>query len=273
MRYSHCIVCFWSILLVVPQWAAGAEVRQLNLDNWDAHVPAGKEVDCIYGDHILRSDRVTVVIGEAVDSRNANMTVKNVGGAVIDLTRRDAESDQLSCYYPLGDDYRLTGPVAWPEKLAQTPGTARLAFFATSVGLTKQPHHEVRITVAYELADGDDSLMVRTLLVNETDHAITFPLSDAIRADGEFKFGYDAELNLCWCHDEFWRGAYGLTCSNGVLKPKDMEERRPLRINYTVGETESEVTVPANGSMTLERRIDSRGGYAGRLCRSPRTAG
>ena len=255
MRYNHFIACFWSMLLVAPQWAAGAEVHQLNSDNWDALVPAGKEVDCIYGDHILRSDCITVVIGQAVDSRNANMTVKNVGGAVIDLTRRDAESDQLSCYYPLGEDYRLSGPVVWPEQLAKTHGAARLAFIATSLGPSQQQDRDVRITIAYELVDGEDFVLVRTLLTNETDHAITFPLTDAIRADGEFMFGYDPELNLCWCHDEFWRGAYGLTCSNGVLKPRDMEERRPLRIDYIVDETESGIEVPANGSMTLERRL------------------
>ena len=35
------------------------------------------------------------------------MTVRSVGACVIDFTRLDAESDQLSCYYPLAGRYQF----------------------------------------------------------------------------------------------------------------------------------------------------------------------
>ena len=77
-----------------------ADLVQLNAENWDEFAPQGKEVDCIYGDYVLRNDVIVAVIGEPKEGRNANMTVRNVGGAVIDLTRRDHSNDQLSAFYP-----------------------------------------------------------------------------------------------------------------------------------------------------------------------------
>src|SRR5262245_41434016 len=85
---------------VVAVRRQAADVVELAAANWSAFVPAGKEVDAIYGDHALRSDRLMAVVGRAVNTRNANMTVKNVGGALIDFTRRDVQSDQLSSFYP-----------------------------------------------------------------------------------------------------------------------------------------------------------------------------
>ncbi|NBP80435.1 hypothetical protein EBU58_06895, partial [bacterium] len=58
--------------------------------------PVGKEADWILGDHLLRNDRIVAVIAKPVATRNANMTVKNVGGCVIDLTHVEAQNDQLS---------------------------------------------------------------------------------------------------------------------------------------------------------------------------------
>ena len=60
--------------------------------------PAGKEADWILGDHILRNDRIVAVIGDTLPTRNANMTVRNVGGAIIDLTTVSHPNDQLGCY-------------------------------------------------------------------------------------------------------------------------------------------------------------------------------
>ena len=73
-----------------------AEALRLSEKNWDDATPEGKEVDAIYGDWVLRNEHLVAVIGEAIESRNANMTVRNVGGSVIDLTQRAPQSDQLS---------------------------------------------------------------------------------------------------------------------------------------------------------------------------------
>src|SRR5262245_14258297 len=79
-----------------------AEVAILSESTWDEFAPGGKEVDAIYGDIVLRNDKLVAVIAAPVDGRNANMTIKNVGGCLIDFTTRAKENDQLGAFYPLG---------------------------------------------------------------------------------------------------------------------------------------------------------------------------
>lgn len=85
------LACF-----VWPTLGHAAEFTILCERNWDEFVPQGKEVDAIYGDFVLRNDKIVVVIANPVPGRNANMTVKDVGGCVIDLTLRGRPNDQLS---------------------------------------------------------------------------------------------------------------------------------------------------------------------------------
>ena len=75
-------------------------VEELTEQNWDRLIPRGKEVDAIYGDTVLQNSHLRAVIARPVATRNANMTVRNVGGCLIDLTVRAHESDQLSAFFP-----------------------------------------------------------------------------------------------------------------------------------------------------------------------------
>src|SRR5438105_158423 len=86
--------------LVLTGSTPAAELAVLTNDNWDRLAPDGKEADCILGDYAFRSDKLMVVVGQPLPTRNANMTVKQVGGAVIDLTLADQPNDQLSAFYP-----------------------------------------------------------------------------------------------------------------------------------------------------------------------------
>ena len=88
----------------------GAEVEQLTPENWDKYVPAGKEVDAIYGDYVLRNDVLTAIIAQPTPTRNANLTIREVGGCVLDLTRHDSNNDQLGCYYPTGQQFSFNNP-------------------------------------------------------------------------------------------------------------------------------------------------------------------
>jgi hypothetical protein len=242
------------MVLVSATPAFSAEVVQLDPQNWDAYAPAGKEVDSIYGDYVLRSDRIIAVIGEPVDGRKANMTVKNVGGAVIDLTRRDVQSDQLSCYYPHNGTYKLTGPVEWPKQWKQSANAARLAFEVDSTPPSADESMET--IIGYELVDGQDHLSVKTLLINRGNSEQVVKLVDGIRADGEFEFGHDSASNLVWCYDRYWRGAYGLTSQAATLRQEKSDNaRRPLAVEYAVDNDEAGIVVPASGEVTLIRAL------------------
>ena len=70
----------------------------------------GKEVDYIDGDFVLSNDKIIAVIGNPIAGRDANMTVRGVGAALIDLTRTDDMSDQLSALYPTGRQFIFADP-------------------------------------------------------------------------------------------------------------------------------------------------------------------
>ena len=82
----------------------------LSPETYDQFVPQGKEVDAIYGDYVLRNEHVVAVIAQPLATRNANMTVRGVGGSLIDFTERQAPNDQLGAYYPAAGRYPLTDP-------------------------------------------------------------------------------------------------------------------------------------------------------------------
>ena len=84
----------------VPVWDTAAEARVLTSSNWNNLVEEGKESDAIYGDLVLRNSRIKAVIAQPTATRNANMTVRDVAGAVIDLTSPAADNDQLAAFYP-----------------------------------------------------------------------------------------------------------------------------------------------------------------------------
>src|SRR5215213_131031 len=96
-------VCF------VPAASPGAEAARLDKDNWRL-VPGGKEVDAIYGDLVMRNDKVVAVIGSAMPNRQLNLRVANAQGCVLDFALLSSNNDQLITYHPHA--YAGTGPAA-----------------------------------------------------------------------------------------------------------------------------------------------------------------
>ncbi len=122
MKYASLL--FPVVLSCLSALLTAAEITRLAPQTWDEFAPAGKEVDCIYGDYVLRNDRIVAVIADPLPTRSANMTVRDVGGAIIDLTRRGKQSDQLSAYYPEARRYPLVfreAGVRDGEKVSEPP--------------------------------------------------------------------------------------------------------------------------------------------------------
>src|SRR5262245_29548957 len=86
------------LLTTLVNRARAADLVALSPQTSDRYIPSGKEVDAIYGDFALVNDQIMSVVAHPRAGRNANMTVREVGGCVIDLTRRDRQSDQLSAF-------------------------------------------------------------------------------------------------------------------------------------------------------------------------------
>lgn len=236
--------------------AGGADLIVLDEENWSKYAPAGKEVDCIYGDHVLVSDRLVAVVANPTDRRNANLTVKGVSGCVIDLTHREQPSDQLSCFYPHGGSYNLQGPVEWPAQMPSQDASTKLAFKLQAPENSTLADNPCTITVGYELGDGQEYLTIKSLIENPTDSEQTLKLRDGVRADAEFTFGVHKGLGLWWCQDSYWQQAYGLAAVGEQWNVADRQgtKRQPRQIRYRTGESDS-ISVPANGSVLLERRL------------------
>jgi hypothetical protein len=222
------------------------EVLQLSEANWEGAAPQGKEADAIYGDWLIRNEHIVAVIGEAIESRNANMTVRNVGGSVIDLTERGNQSDQLSAYYPLGSGYKLSGPV---EKPAEGK-SIKLVF--------RGPALDNRSTgeVEYELADNARWLKIATRITNTGNSPLTLDRVDAVRADGEFQFGDDAGTGLVWAYDPYWRQAYGALFESADVRLAVQEgERRGRPELALVTKDPKQLTLAPQATLELVRYL------------------
>lgn len=187
-----------------------ADMVTLSPATWDAYVPAGKEVDCIYGDLVLRNDRLVAVIAAPLATRNANMTVQKVGGCVIDLTVLDPQSDQLSAYYPGGKAMAWRAKEPLPDVRSVAEVQARFQAETTA----GQPQAEL----IYTLRDGEPFLLVETLLTNSGDKPLDVSPVDEVRADGTFEKVSENATPFYWAYDPWFGQAYGVVADEGSIR-------------------------------------------------------
>lgn len=173
-------------------------VRELSAENWNALVPQGKEVDAIYGDTTLQNQYVKAVIAQPVATRNANMTVRNIGGCLIDLVHKDAESDQLSAFYPGRRAYAFSD-------LKTGDGSVTVS--------AEGSDSKAAYSVTWSLPWGANFLTAKSVWTNTTKADLTVALEDDVRADGgkeDMVKSPAGTHDLFWVHDIFWRQAYGI---------------------------------------------------------------
>ncbi len=247
----------FATLLLTASLAGGAEVPTLDATNYERLVPAGKEVDAIYGDRVLRNDKIAAVIATPGEERDANLTVRHVSGSIIDLAILSAPSDQLSCFYPGGGGFDLRDTIDWQAaQWGQSQGQT-LAFAGPAAVPKGSP---LRLQVGYELRIGEPFVRVASTVTNAGDEPYDFLPADGIRADGDtFKFGVDHEANLWWAYDRHWRQAYGLQPEDGrheINRKRTRNRRRPKQVIYpTDREAEEPVTLEPGQSYTWKRRL------------------
>ncbi|GIW92168.1 MAG: hypothetical protein KatS3mg110_0209 [Pirellulaceae bacterium] len=249
---------FVAALAVVRSGAelCGAELARLTAATWNEFVPAGKERDCILGDLVLRNDRITAVIAQPVAGRNANMTVRNVGWCVIDLTQRLPANDQLSAFYPGSLRYSFTRPEAirWEDEQGAYPleaGDFVLRRPRITVSCPADPVQGLEVTVRYTLADGDAALLVETLFRNTTDQPVEVELSDTVRADRTFQFSTALDENLFLADDEFFRQTYGIFSAEHKVKHSG---GRGVVVQYLSG-AEAKIQLAPGEKRVLARQL------------------
>lgn len=193
---------------------------KLSAENWHDFVPQGKEVDAIYGDYALRNDKVIAIIARPSPMRNANLTIRNVGGFVLDLTSRDEQNDQLSCYLPLGGTFhfhsekKMTVQVDGKDaSTSKASGEQVVVRIESSTG----PDGE-KAVIEYSLKQGSPFVQIRHQ-VSKGDMMIRADkFTDAIRADRTFNFTSHADNQLFCADDDWFRQCYGICYPSGTLQ-------------------------------------------------------
>lgn len=214
--------------------------QQLTPDNYDQLVPAGKEADAIYGDFAVHNKAMKAVVAAAKSSRNANMTVRGVGGCLIDLATRNSESDQLSCFYP--------GRRKFPFTQARSEDNAVIV---TSPGSDSRPQCEVR----YEPVDEKSAVKITSTWTNTTASDWTLVLEDDLRIDGgkeDREFSRSGTTDLYFAHDIFWGQAYGILAEGYELRCNT--SRREHLVRYAK-DGEETVTIKPQQSFTFSRTV------------------
>lgn len=226
------------------------EVVLLTEANWEKFAPQGKEVDAILGDLVLRNQYLTAVIAQPVESRNANMTVKNVAGALIDLTTRENPSDQLSAYYPGQQQfaYRTWKVLGLDDAVIDLQaGVESKARYVTVVVTSPAREGKPGIHVRYRLENDEPYLTVTTEFTNPTDKPIDVSLADDLRIDSGKELmvkSPNGAGQLFWAHDRYWSQAYAVGASG--LKLEMNSDARLTTIKYEMQGASKKTLLPGD---------------------------
>jgi hypothetical protein len=201
-------------LIVTPAFAG--EIVRLGPDNWKL-APGGKEVDAIYGDYLLRNDKVAAVIADVVPGRNANLSCKSVQGAVLDFTLLETDNDQLSVFYPHGDRGTLDRgnpvPPATKAEIVAASGP-EVVLRVTRPATEAEP---VEAVTEYALRDGETALRVTTRYRNTGGRPATLRVSDKMRCDQTFAQTPEGAFDFVTFYDKWFGAAYAVVRPSGKI--------------------------------------------------------
>ena len=235
------------------------EVARLDRTNWEALAPDGKEADAIYGDYVLRNRYLTAVIAQPLVSRHANMTVRDVGGCLIDLTVRDQQSDQLSAFFPGARKFPYRSSEvhdADGQPMDLTPGTVdrgrQRAIQVHSKGNETRP----TVVLTYSLGVDARHLNVVSRYINESATEMTVPLEDDLRIDSrneDIVKAPNGTAELYWVHDRHWKQAYGFSAAG--LQISSNSNSRSSTLRYQSEQVNRKVTLKPGQVFELRRKI------------------
>ena len=245
------------LLAALAAPARSADLVALSPQTWERYIPQGKEVDGIYGDFAMVNNQIVAVVANPRRGRNANMTVRDVGGCLIDLTRRDRQSDQLSAFYPGAQlrDLKFAGIEVEAPRMYEAAELDRVFVQARRVTLrmVADPREKTPdLEVSYTLQDGWPYLLVTSTFSNPGNTALDVDLVDAIRADHSFESSPEAPADLFWAYDKHFGQAYGVLAEGHDILGANAR-RQMLR--YRDHDGKVAVSLAPGATYRLTRRI------------------
>ena len=192
---------------------------------------SGKEVDWIYGDYLLKNEHISLTIAAALSTRDANMTVRSIGGSILDLTLNEPSNDQLSAYTPTAGRYLFHDP-----SLVKVGREGDTIFWQCRSSKTVAKDGTAAI-VEYRLKDGNS--FVESIVTIDGDAAKDVKAFDGVRADGWFVF--EQSGSLAYCEDSFFRQTIGFQIPLVKQRPQQppiWKKGRPNQLQYSDGHVE-----------------------------------
>lgn len=273
MHAGFGVAVVWAAGLANP--AAAAELFTLHPGNYADLVPAGKEVDAIHGDYVLRNDRIVATVADPTLTRGRSASRKSGFhplGFLIDLTSRDGGNDLLTAYLPLftntgnRDSARGAGDPGEPHKQKDFPDEAD-AF--RKPGREPQQGRRVMLAIPFEppgkevryiLEDGQDHILVEAEVagggkqgpqVRPSSVLTLGPVSvtgpDVLRGD-------EAEASITWIYDPWFGQAYAMQAVDHEAASAPVAARGAWLMQTAVGD-KATVPIPQGGTVVFRKRL------------------
>ena len=265
MKHTAWLSCVTMLIVAFVYGGAGSDsagvtVVRLTPENFAKYAAEGKEADAIAGDIVLQNAHLTAVIAQPLETRNANMTVKQAAGALIDFTARAQPSDQLSAFYPGKRAYPFR---AWDVRLGKegTPGLAgetqsATADVASIIVSAEAGENRPAVVVTYTLRADEPFLEVTTRFTNPADAPMEVPLTDDLRIDGgkeDLEKSPNGVGPVFWAHDKYWRQAYAIEAVGHQLEMNS--DPRTTTLKYRDPAERDTLTLRPGESFLLTRRL------------------
>ena len=224
-------------------------------------VPAGKSVDAIDGDWIMRNDQVILVIGDAVFGREANMRVQSIQGAVIDFTSLADNNDYLAAFFPQGfpAEHSRRNPAIFAHKIEVVKDRGReVVLRAIRNPSDKVPYESV---TEYTLRDGENFLRVKSTFTNTGGQNLSFICGDKLRMDMDIEKEASpiGRPRLAFMYNKWFNAAYGIYSPEGLLiteKPKlTSDPAAGLLVGFEKTGDSHEVTLKPGGKVEVTRYL------------------
>jgi len=265
-----------SLCLCCAAVAQAADLVTLSPENYREYAPAGKEVDAVFGDYVLRNDRIVVVVADPTlmvgrsGSRKYGMRLE---GNIIDLTLRDRPNDLLGTYDPT---------MIWPQVRRIVPQ-----------GIPGEPHHQIgfkdegeahkqpgrepqrgrRVTltlpfeppiaeVRYSLEDGWPYVLIETVFRNGGDKPLKLAPYGCIyvsprKLDGsdQYLHGLSRDGRFGWIYDPWFAQAYALV-TDDLRMEQPLFARRPSWLAHTFHQKGGKgITVAPGETFVLQQKL------------------
>ena len=270
-------------LVLLGTVANAAELATLAPDNYASCVPAGKEIDAIFGDYVLRNDKIVAIVADPAPMVGRNGSRKwgtPLPGAVIDLTSHGAtnpaENDLLGAFIPI---YRYNSPrrirplniPGEPHRQStfkdeseahRLPGRQPVASKRVALSL---PYSSPAVEVRYTLEDGWPYVLIERTFANKGKTPLTLtdrdypmglemgPRFQAGRPD--FIWGAELEERLAFVYDPWFGQAYGVVAGSGPIQARLLTRRPVLGVYRQAADGKLELVLQPGETLTLAARL------------------